>query len=208
MPRYRGLGISRLSRQDETRGPGPACGQKLSRPYVSLAAARSYASIGAAAVVLAAGVLASQPALAAPSSTASANLVTSITPLFQEKTEYFGPKPQFTFTAVVTNEGPDPASDVVVSVSGVTNSFGGTVTFSVSPAGNCNTSGDDFTCSALPANASITAVIVITRYCPGHSCTGSVSTTAASSVTPDPDTANNSATGGWELVCFMRKRGI
>jgi Domain of unknown function DUF11 len=107
---------------------------------------------------------------------------------------------------LVTNIGPDPAINVVVSVSGVTTSvprFSGTVAFSLSPAGSCSTSGDTFTCAALPADASVTAVIVITRYCPAHFCTGNVPATAASSVTPDPNTENNTASGGWELVCFL-----
>jgi hypothetical protein len=79
----------------------------------------------------------------------------------------------------------------------------GTVAFSISPAGNCSTSGDTFSCSTLPVGATITGAINITRFCFGHECFGDVSATAASSVTADPNTANNTATGEWELLCFL-----
>jgi Domain of unknown function DUF11 len=167
-----------------------------------LTAVRSYAVIGVAAIVLATGLLASQPVSAATSSTASADLVTTITPTSQEQTEYVGsPCCYFRFTAVVTNNGPDPASNVVLSVSGVTTpwpQFSGTIVFSVSPAENCSRSGLTFSCSTLPDGASVTAVVAIHRFCVGEVCSGAVTATTASSGTADP----NTATGGWEIVCW------
>jgi Domain of unknown function DUF11 len=167
-----------------------------------LAAVRSYAVIGAAAVLLAVSLLASRPASAA-SSTTTAELVTTITPTFQKKAEPFGclgptwPSCHFAFTAVVTNNGPDPASNVVVSVSGCTATLG----FSASPNVSCSASTTTFSCPTLPVGAAVTAAIGITRYCLGQVCYGALTATAASSVTP----ANSSASGQWELLCGIGK---
>jgi hypothetical protein len=153
--------------------------------------------IGAAAILLTVGLLAPQPASAASGTTTSANLVTTVTPAFQEQTEYFnGHLPHFTFTAEVTNNGPDSASSVVVSVSGYTTTLG----FSASPTavGCTSPPGNPFSCLTLPVGASVTVAIGITRYCPGHVCSGGFTVTAASA---DPNTTD-SAGGGWEILCW------
>ena len=168
-----------------------------------LAAVRSYVVIAAATVLLplALGLLIPQSASAtSTTTTTSADLVTTITPTFEKHTEFLGSicPCHFGFRAVVTNDGPDAAQNTVVSVSGgpITS-----VSFSVTPQANCTTSGDTFSCSSLRAGATVTAAIsVTTHWCLAHVCAGSVTATA-SSVTPDPNTANNTATGEWEIVC-------
>jgi hypothetical protein len=168
-----------------------------------LVAFRTYAVTGAVAVLLAVSLLVSRPASATSSPSATADLVTTMAPTFQKKTEPFGclgptwPSCHFAFTAVVTNNGPDPASNVVVSVSGCTATLG----FSASPNVSCSASTTTFSCPTLLVGAAVTAAIGITRYCLGQVCYGALTATAASSVTP----ANSSASGQWELLCGIGK---
>jgi hypothetical protein len=137
--------------------------------------------------LLTAGFLAPLPASAAT----GADLATTVTPAFQQKTEFHSMPVYFSFTGQVTNDGPATASKVVVSVAGLL-SFrrGSTVRFSVTPSETCTTSGVTFSCAQLPQKGTITASIRIAAFCLGHVCQGSVSDTA-SSVTPDPKPANN-----------------
>jgi hypothetical protein len=189
----------------------------VKRKATFLAGVGSYVVTGAAAVLLAVALLASQPASATssppgpgahgPMWRATADLATIVTPAFQQTTEYFTNPPccHFRFTGLVTNNGPTPATGVVVTVSGYTTTLG----FSASPNVACSSpAGNTFSCGTLPVRASVTVAIEITRYCPGHQCSGGFTVTATSSVTPDPNLTNNSAGGGWEIVCFMRNCGI
>jgi Domain of unknown function DUF11 len=163
---------------------------------------RSSARIAAVALVLAVvGSFTTPLASAAPTTTSSADLAVTVTPTFQER---INPccRSLFQFTAVVTNDGPNAARRAVVSVSGPNNAITKmSVAFSVSPQGNCTTSGDTFSCFPLPVGATVKAQIQVTTYCFGHECIGNVTATA-SSVTPDPIPANNTATGEWEIACF------
>jgi Domain of unknown function DUF11 len=147
------------------------------------------------AVFLAAGFLAASflAPLVASAST-SADLATTVTPAFQEKP---GISNEFTFRAVVTNNGPNPASKASLSVSDYS---GIKVGFSVSPTETCTTSGTTFTCAKLPVHGTMTAGISFRAFCLGHICSGALTATA-SSATPDPNTANNVATGEWEIMC-------
>jgi Domain of unknown function DUF11 len=152
---------------------------------------------------LAAGVLSSLPA----SASTSADLATTVTPASQQKTQFVGTyPPTFTFTAVVTNNGPNPASAFALSIPGY--SFA-KVGFSVSPTETCTTSttsGRTFTCAELPVHGTMTAAISFRLFCLGHICSGGVTATV-SSTTPDPNPANNSASGTWVEVCSYRNCG-
>jgi hypothetical protein len=147
------------------------------------------------AVFLAAGFLAACFLAPLPASAStSADLATTVTPAFQEKPGFSN---QFTFIAVVINNGPDRASNATLSVS----DYGGSkVGFSVSPTETCTTSGTTFTCAKLPVHGTMTAAISFRTFCFGHICSEALTATATST-TPDPNTANNVATGEWEIMC-------
>lgn len=167
-----------------------------------LAAVRSHVVIAAAVVLLALGLFSSQLASAASTTTTSADLITTITPTFQQRVESFYPCSNcyFVFTAAVTNEGPNAARKTVVRISGVRIT---SVSFSHSPSAKCSISGDTLSCFPLPVGGTVTALIGVTAlWCPGHDCVNTVTATAASSVTPDPNPGNNSATGEWSLLCY------
>jgi hypothetical protein len=160
----------------------------------------------AAGVFLAVGVLTPPAVSAQASTTNSADLAVTMSPASERLTN-FGPGSgafHFLFHAVVTNNGPYAASQVVVTVPGGDSKYQ-SVGFSVSPSETCITSGGTFSCVKIPVGGTVTANIEFTDpFCFGYACAGAVTATA-SSATPDPNAANNSASGTWEVVCFTRR---
>jgi hypothetical protein len=152
---------------------------------------RSFAAIGAAAVLLAVGFLVAPGATAAPTTTAT--LATTVTPASEVKrTPCCSLYSHFTFTGVVTNKGPDAASPVTVTVTGYTT----TLAFSAPSATGCTQSGATYTCVTLPAGASINIAIGITRWVLGAVASGGFT------VIGSDDTNTSSAGGGWTLYCW------
>jgi hypothetical protein len=153
-----------------------------------LAAVQSFAAIGAAAVAI--GLL---TAPAASAATATASPTTTVTPPSEVQRppccSLYG---HFTFTGVVTNNGPDAASPVTVTVTGYTT----TLAFSAPKKTGCTQSGATYTCAKLPAGASITVAIGITRVVLGAVVSGGFT------VIGSDGTNTSSAGGGWTLYCW------
>jgi uncharacterized repeat protein (TIGR01451 family) len=103
-----------------------------------------------------------------------------------------------TYTLTVTNAGPTPATDVVV-----TDTLPPSVTFSsaTSTQGTCMQAGGTVTCSlgTLPANATATVTIEVIPQVKGTI----TDTATVMSPTPDPNPANNTDTEDTTVVALV-----
>jgi uncharacterized repeat protein (TIGR01451 family) len=164
---------------------------------------RGRIAILAAAVAMGMGLL-TVPGVSAAQTT-SADLAVSVTPQNQVITIYWFQTRLFQFTTTVVNHGPSTASNVVLSetISGFVH---GTNTIKVTAPMPCTVAKPSFagftvTCTqpSLPSGGTDKVVITFSGFA-FHNTKDTVSGTV-SSATPDPNIANNKASGTVSFIC-------